>query len=476
MDSYQGEENDIVILSLTRSNEEGKIGFLANINRVCVALSRAKYGFYMFGNSQALMTASDLWYNVIMRMSSPPKRIGGVFPIHCKTHQATICMEYPEDWKNTEGGCLQVCGMQLACGHECPLRCHPYSHDKVQCLQECTEVLPCGHRCEHQCSEPCYCCCNGFAKYQALKQQEICVEPDAEGIRRGVQETRIAHGLKNGQNIPFDGSSIYSQPQLPLARNAGPSYLDAALEASPELSAAEPKHKSPGKLSVSGQRTGGWNPTPADTIRTHHFSPEKQQERRAGWADYAKGGVVADDKRRVDLIESTNQTMATLRTDGYHELNASAATFQPGLNLHRSTYPSPIKQERTKAMTDGRSRFLQDYRPEASRGREVSPSDNKSAKLRRQSTKSRGTQLYRGRGRDLMESGRLDRTVLESAGIRLLSKDDNMAQMRGGSGVMEDLVELDAYYHESESEQVELEQELEHGREREGSHASASLL
>jgi len=75
-----------------------------------------------------------------------------------------------------------------------------------------------------------------------------------------------------------------------------------------------------------------------------------------------------------------------------------------------------------------------------------------------------------------MESGRLDRTVLESAGIRLLSKDDNMAQMRGGSGVMEDLVELDAYYHESESEQLELEQELEHGREREGSHPSASLL
>ncbi|OAP65664.1 hypothetical protein AYL99_01636 [Fonsecaea erecta] len=55
VDSYQGEENDIVILSLARNNEEGKIGFLSNSNRTCVALSRAKYGFYLFGNSASLM-------------------------------------------------------------------------------------------------------------------------------------------------------------------------------------------------------------------------------------------------------------------------------------------------------------------------------------------------------------------------------------------------------------------------------------
>ena len=46
VDSYQGEENDIVLLSLTRSTHDGKIGFLDITNRVCVALSRAKLGFY----------------------------------------------------------------------------------------------------------------------------------------------------------------------------------------------------------------------------------------------------------------------------------------------------------------------------------------------------------------------------------------------------------------------------------------------
>ena len=34
VDNFQGEENDIILLSLVRSNEEGKIGFLQTENRV----------------------------------------------------------------------------------------------------------------------------------------------------------------------------------------------------------------------------------------------------------------------------------------------------------------------------------------------------------------------------------------------------------------------------------------------------------
>lgn len=36
------EENDIIILSLVRSNEDGNIGFLKTDNRICVAVSRAR--------------------------------------------------------------------------------------------------------------------------------------------------------------------------------------------------------------------------------------------------------------------------------------------------------------------------------------------------------------------------------------------------------------------------------------------------
>lgn len=34
VDNYQGEENDVVVISFVRSNEEGKIGFLRTLNRV----------------------------------------------------------------------------------------------------------------------------------------------------------------------------------------------------------------------------------------------------------------------------------------------------------------------------------------------------------------------------------------------------------------------------------------------------------
>ena len=44
VDNFQGEENDIILLSLVRSNKEHKIGFLNEENRICVALSRAKWG------------------------------------------------------------------------------------------------------------------------------------------------------------------------------------------------------------------------------------------------------------------------------------------------------------------------------------------------------------------------------------------------------------------------------------------------
>jgi superfamily I DNA and/or RNA helicase len=48
VDNFQGEENDIILLSLVRSNEHAKIGFLNIHNRVCVALSRARKGIQHF--------------------------------------------------------------------------------------------------------------------------------------------------------------------------------------------------------------------------------------------------------------------------------------------------------------------------------------------------------------------------------------------------------------------------------------------
>ena len=44
VDNFQGEESRVVLLSLVRSNQQRRIGYLREANRVCVALSRAKEG------------------------------------------------------------------------------------------------------------------------------------------------------------------------------------------------------------------------------------------------------------------------------------------------------------------------------------------------------------------------------------------------------------------------------------------------
>lgn len=39
-----------MIISLVRSNDRNDLGFVAIENRICVALSRAKCGMFVFGN------------------------------------------------------------------------------------------------------------------------------------------------------------------------------------------------------------------------------------------------------------------------------------------------------------------------------------------------------------------------------------------------------------------------------------------
>ncbi|SYW80154.1 uncharacterized protein UBRO2_03422 [Ustilago bromivora] len=52
VDNFQGEEAKVVIISLVRSNEQRKCGFLRTSNRINVLLSRAQHGMYIIGNSE----------------------------------------------------------------------------------------------------------------------------------------------------------------------------------------------------------------------------------------------------------------------------------------------------------------------------------------------------------------------------------------------------------------------------------------
>ncbi|PGH16195.1 hypothetical protein AJ79_01962 [Helicocarpus griseus UAMH5409] len=158
VDSYQGEENEIVILSLVRSSENNmNIGFLSVENRVCVALSRAKRGFYIFGNAEQLAVASPLWWEVSQIVSRAPKRIGYHVPLTCTNHQTKTYVGDPDKWDACDGGCSLRCEDILICGHKCPLRCHVIPHEQVRCQQPCRKALKCGHPCAQVCDDLCKC-------------------------------------------------------------------------------------------------------------------------------------------------------------------------------------------------------------------------------------------------------------------------------------------------------------------------------
>lgn len=54
IDSFQGQEKSIIILSLVRSNNEGNIGFLKDYRRMNVAMTRAKEKLYIVGDSSTI--------------------------------------------------------------------------------------------------------------------------------------------------------------------------------------------------------------------------------------------------------------------------------------------------------------------------------------------------------------------------------------------------------------------------------------
>ncbi|NXB78120.1 ZNFX1 protein, partial [Donacobius atricapilla] len=158
VDKYQGEENDIILLSLVRSNKAERPGFLQIPNRICVVLSRAKKGLYCIGNMR-MLSKVPLWSKIIQTLEKNG-HIGQSLELCCQNHPETKTqVSTGEDFNRVpEGGCTRPCEFRLSCGHVCTRACHPYDpeHKDYQCLKPCQKVLCAdGHRCPKSCHEPC---------------------------------------------------------------------------------------------------------------------------------------------------------------------------------------------------------------------------------------------------------------------------------------------------------------------------------
>lgn len=68
VDGFQGQERDVIFISLVRANEEGQIGFLGDLRRMNVAITRARMKLVILGDARTL--GKHAFYNRLLNYIS----------------------------------------------------------------------------------------------------------------------------------------------------------------------------------------------------------------------------------------------------------------------------------------------------------------------------------------------------------------------------------------------------------------------
>lgn len=68
VDGYQGQEKEIIIMSCVRASETGNVGFLSDVRRMNVALTRARTTLWILGNQKSLMR-NKVWSRLLQDAS-----------------------------------------------------------------------------------------------------------------------------------------------------------------------------------------------------------------------------------------------------------------------------------------------------------------------------------------------------------------------------------------------------------------------
>ncbi|KAL2074253.1 hypothetical protein VTL71DRAFT_8031 [Oculimacula yallundae] len=191
IDNYQGEESDIVIVSLTRSNSRGVIGFMAAPERLNVLLSRARCGLVMIGNEETFMASpkgGKTWTTFLESLQTKGCLHDGL-PVRCEKHpETTYLLKEPEDFDRCcpDGGCSEPCGKLLKCNrHKCKRRCHRVDdHTKVECMQVMERTCDKGHKTRFKCSKANETCAKCIQEQKDLERR---VQRDLELEKHRLQ-------------------------------------------------------------------------------------------------------------------------------------------------------------------------------------------------------------------------------------------------------------------------------------------------
>ncbi|KAK8883662.1 hypothetical protein M9Y10_042759 [Tritrichomonas musculus] len=174
LDNFQGEENKVIIVSLTRSDRPG---FVKNRNRALVTLSRAREMLVVLGNERVFgkenkIKENEQWRKISdaashlspFAMSKPDCE--GLVVNKCIIHKPNSA-NIPSFLKTPDqilrfrfSYCKEKCNFKLPCGHNCQLVCHchsfppgPTEHDDYYCPFQCEKHCVNGHRCKGNCGK-----------------------------------------------------------------------------------------------------------------------------------------------------------------------------------------------------------------------------------------------------------------------------------------------------------------------------------
>lgn len=167
VDGFQGEENDIILVSFVRSNNAKYIGFLKTQNRINVGLSRAKKGLYCIGNFENMASqcknvkGEQFPWNNLVKQLKKQKDIGNSLELCCRIHGTKKTVKTADDFSKTL--CSRVCNIDLPCGHKCKRPCHASKMDEEHlylfqnCNEKCIKTCVRGHPCPAKNCHPLSC-------------------------------------------------------------------------------------------------------------------------------------------------------------------------------------------------------------------------------------------------------------------------------------------------------------------------------
>eukprot|EP01132_Coremiostelium_polycephalum_P003571 gene3571-4450_t len=222
VDLFQGEEADIILVSLVRSNASNKFGFLSVQNRINVTLSRAKNGMFIIGNSSLLMRANPLWKNAFQILQQSQCISSQGFSLQCQNHPDDIkYASKPEDFPDT-GSCEKQCDYRLNCGHVCVRNCHVDDRNHTQYICRALVIKPmenCNHERELECHVKQFTCifkCDKIHEQCQHQCTKMCIDQCGECLVQ-VERTLACGHLQNEMcHIPTDSIKCQTRIDVPL--------------------------------------------------------------------------------------------------------------------------------------------------------------------------------------------------------------------------------------------------------------------